>query len=116
MIYHSTKSDDYLWWLILRGKKRKNLKHTKKVPLIFNGRNIYSMFLVASLFFFESVTSLLFSWLRCHGIFVLYGNWCKVQLLLCALFFIFKIETVCGKLRPHKYSSSSNSTCKLTMV
>ena len=22
MIYHSTQSDDYLWWLVLRGKQK----------------------------------------------------------------------------------------------
>ena len=29
MIYHSTHSDDYLWYLILREKKEKKLKHTR---------------------------------------------------------------------------------------
>ena len=28
MIYHSTQSDDYMWYLFLRGKKGKKLKHT----------------------------------------------------------------------------------------
>ena len=26
MIYHSTQSDDYLWYLILRGKRKKKTK------------------------------------------------------------------------------------------
>ena len=36
MIYHSTQSDDYLWYLVLRGKK---LKNTRIQNSNFNGRN-----------------------------------------------------------------------------
>ena len=35
MIYHSTLSDDYLWWLISRGKK--NYNNRKRLLHIFNG-------------------------------------------------------------------------------
>ena len=38
MIYHATQSDDYLLYLILRGKKTKTHPNTKFLP-IFNGRN-----------------------------------------------------------------------------
>ena len=39
MIYQSTHSDDYLWYLILQEKqKTKTLPNTKILP-IFNGRN-----------------------------------------------------------------------------
>ena len=38
MIFHSTQSDDYLWYLILRGKKTKTPKY-KVPPQFSNSRN-----------------------------------------------------------------------------
>ena len=42
MKYHSTHSDDYLWYLILCGKQKTKKKKTKtpeyKVPLHFSNR------------------------------------------------------------------------------
>ena len=42
MIYNSTHSDDYLWYLILRGKTRKRktkIHPNRKFLIIFNGRS-----------------------------------------------------------------------------
>ena len=42
MTYQSTKSDYYLWYLILRGKKKENKTKTppdSKFLPVFNGRN-----------------------------------------------------------------------------
>ena len=44
-MYHSTKVDNFFWYLILRGKKIKTTKthpNTKLLP-IFNGRNRKSL-------------------------------------------------------------------------
>ena len=41
MVHHSTQSDDYLWYLILRGKQRKKTKTHRNTRFltIFNDRN-----------------------------------------------------------------------------
>ena len=45
MIYHSTQSDDYLWYLILRGKqKEKTTTHpnTQKTNLVYTNTPEYT--------------------------------------------------------------------------
>ena len=39
MIYHSTQSDEYLWYVILGGKQRKTTTDPNKFHPIFNRRN-----------------------------------------------------------------------------